>query len=641
MAKGNIFMGTLKGRVGDSVFYVKNGEQNVVKKQTHVSNPQSNKQMYQRSRFLACSKFFTRGNKNYFKFAFENKRRGESDFNAFMRENIVNSPNITRDAYQFSNYPIIGEFIMTRGSLPTIEQSAVNNRWSATFPVKYTGEVAPTISSLSSALISTGVYQIGDIITLLFITTGTSAGVPSLHPQLYPSSYGTPVWTIKQFKINPSDYTELSTLGLHFAQAADGSISLIGDEGTDFYPENQYSGWCCVHSRITKHGLKVSTSVLSINRLAAMANEDQYDDTYISEVIADWKNPSSVPVDNEIILEGALASSSTPVEGVTVESNPTGAFNLFGTNFISKGMISEGSIGIVGYIVGNDIVPERYVAILEEGDSDSDIRFGQIDENHVAIAYEAHGNNGTVNTYTIGMLIGGQPIPIAKVTWTIGQSDVITATPLVGNGSPQVFVFDQELPHGDIIIQDAISEEDTLPVFGNTVPEDSIFRFKWSEASQRWISYELDAPFMILTKTGDREYTLSPNSNRLYWLPWKIENNGQDIWINPDRIDRIITEKVGQGEYSIDDMYLSIPVTEVINTRVCARVKLCNGDVVNNDTNITVEGTPVSGFTVTAYWSEANQCVEVIIAHQSGKAGDFTVKQSGKAILNVYAEEEP
>lgn len=641
MAKGNIFMGTLKGRVGDSVFYVKNGEQNVVKKQTHVSNPQSNKQMYQRSRFLACSKFFTRGNKNYFKFAFENKRRGESDFNAFMRENIVNSPNITRDAYQFTNYPIIGDFIMTRGSLPSIEQSAVNNAWRATFPVKYTGEIAPTISSLSRALISTGVYQIGDIITLLFITTGTSAGVPSLHPQLYPSSYGTPVWTIKQFKINPSDYTELSELGLHFAQAADGSISLIGDEGTDFFPEDQYSGFCCVHSRITKHGLKVSTSKLDINRLAAMANEDQQDDTIIAEVIADWKNPSSVPVTNDIILEGSLVSSSTNVEGVTVESNPTGAFNLFGTNFISKGMISEGSSGIVGYIVGDGIGAARYSAILEEGDSDSTIQFDQIDENRVSIAYEAHGDNGTVNTYTIGMLIGGQPIPIAKVTWTIGQSAVLTATPWVGNGNPQVFVFDQELPHGDILFSPAFTEEESTPIYVNTLFENSTYRFKWAETSQRWISYEGTAAFMVLTQTGDREYTLSHNSNRLFMLPFKVEYNGQDNWINPDRIDRIIAEKVGQGEYSIDDMDLSIPVTEVINSGVCARVKLCNGDAVNNDTNVTVEGDTVSGFTVTAYWSEANQCVEVMISHQSGKAGDFTVKQSGKAILNVYAEEEP
>ena len=105
MAKGNIFMGTLKGRIGDQVLYVSKGEQNVIKYQKHVANPQSNGQMYQRARFSNAGRFFTRGRQAFFKFAFEGKKKGTSDFNAFMKSNINRSVLISKSALQVAGYP--------------------------------------------------------------------------------------------------------------------------------------------------------------------------------------------------------------------------------------------------------------------------------------------------------------------------------------------------------------------------------------------------------------------------------------------------------------------------------------------------------------------------------------------------------
>lgn len=304
-------MGTLKGRVGDTVFYVKQGEQNAIKYQNTISNPQSAPQMYQRSRFLAANKFYTRGRQNFFKFAYENKRKGESDFNAFMRENIGEAPNITRDAYNFTNYPILGRFMVSRGSLPTMQCSLAGESWSVDMDIDYPSTPISTVADLSKLMIKSSIYEVGDIITLLFIQTNTSFGVPSLKPSDYPQSYGTPNWKIIQFKVDTLDITDLVDLGIWYGRSVNDTLQLIGDEGTNYVPSSMYCGWTCVHSRPLKGKLKVSTQQILFNALASSANEEQHTDEIIAEVIADWRTPAEVPVKSEVILKGALVESTS------------------------------------------------------------------------------------------------------------------------------------------------------------------------------------------------------------------------------------------------------------------------------------------------------------------------------------------
>lgn len=311
MAKGNVFMGTLKGRVGDTVFYVKQGEQNAIKYQRNISNPQSAPQMYQRSRFLAANKFYTRGRQAFFKFAYENKRKGESDFNAFMRENIGEAPNITRDAYNFTNYPILGRFMVSRGSLPTMQCSLAGESWSVDMEIDYPSTPISTVADLSKLMIKSSIYEVGDIITLLFIQTNTSYGVPSLKPSAIPSSYGTPNWKIIQFKVDTLDITDLVDLGIWYERSVNDTLQLIGDEDTNYVPSSMYCGWTCVHSRPLKGKLKVSTQQILFNALASSANEAQRTDEIIAEVIADWRTPAEVPVQSEVVLKGSLVESTS------------------------------------------------------------------------------------------------------------------------------------------------------------------------------------------------------------------------------------------------------------------------------------------------------------------------------------------
>ena len=55
--KGNIFLGTAQGRMGDVVAKIRHGKQIISKYQPNVVNPKSAKQMSQRDRFARASKF--------------------------------------------------------------------------------------------------------------------------------------------------------------------------------------------------------------------------------------------------------------------------------------------------------------------------------------------------------------------------------------------------------------------------------------------------------------------------------------------------------------------------------------------------------------------------------------------------------
>lgn len=427
MAKGNIFMGTLKGRVGDSVFYVSKGEQNTIKYQSNIGNPQSSPQMYQRSRFLAANKFYTRGRQQFFKFAFENKRKGESDFNAFMRENIKNAPNITRDAYELTNYPIVGQFMVSKGSLPTMACGVRTSGWRVYLDVPYKSFEEDTIGSLSSHMLQSFQYEVGDIITLLFIQSNTLAGVPEVVPSASGNTYGTPVWKIIQFKIDPTDNTDIVDLGIWYTNDGLGNMVLIGDEDTDWFPEYQYSAFTCVHSRNVRGKLKVSTQTLVVSEQSYQAIEDQRDEDYIQQVIANWKTPATVPVQPDAILKGALITSSTPVPGISVQSAPSSIFVLNGNQFTASRPVETGETLVVGYIVNGEndspLQENACTAIMISGDSDVNWQFDLIEDHKIAITVENPTTRTMLMQYRIAYIVSGQPIPLAVVQFQAQGSE--------------------------------------------------------------------------------------------------------------------------------------------------------------------------------------------------------------------------
>lgn len=117
MSQGNMLLGQARGKVGDVVFYVRNGVQQTRPRNRKPANPQTINQMNQRVKMAAPVGFYKR-NSPFFKMAFRKSER-ESFYNAFIRLNINIGPYLTREMV-VDGYKAPAPYIVADGTMPSI-----------------------------------------------------------------------------------------------------------------------------------------------------------------------------------------------------------------------------------------------------------------------------------------------------------------------------------------------------------------------------------------------------------------------------------------------------------------------------------------------------------------------------------------
>lgn len=304
MSKGNMLLGYARGKVGSMVFSRANGEQIT---RAYNGTPMNNRtvpQMLQRTMFITANKFFTRGNQNFFKFSFEDKRQNESDFNAFMRNNIKNASMMSQYAFDEATYPALGRFLLTKGSLYGVPLS-YNQKGHCYDFLKTRDETVGTIGSFSKALIEEFQLQNGDIFTAVMISAEGSNTANT--PSVLPLRRGIVRWTIKQIIIDPDNNSPLyNNFGENINIDVTGPskyYSLVFGNDLD-----NIQAACITISRNTRRGVKVSTSQLILNEQATQAFNACQTPEYKKDVINSW---NSSP---ESILQGS--QSLTPFDKV-------------------------------------------------------------------------------------------------------------------------------------------------------------------------------------------------------------------------------------------------------------------------------------------------------------------------------------
>lgn len=302
MAKGNMLLGYSRGSVGDVTFTKIKGQQVARARNRNPHNPRTNKQSLQRAIFAAAVKFYTRGNQNFYKFAFENKRQVESDYNAFMRENVKRAPAISREALANYDYPVFAPFIMAKGSMPTLENSISAGKAVVALGVDAPSTLPTTVGALTEALIASEAYKAGDILTLVTINSNFDGTYPSATGV----GAGKPEWAISQIILSASSTDTLAdTLGMEAANV-DGALVLTDATGVTLLG-GTYSAFVMVHTRNSDSGLKCSTQELVLNDAATTAYEGAQDAAYKSSVIASWQANGTVDAQPEAILQGSIA----------------------------------------------------------------------------------------------------------------------------------------------------------------------------------------------------------------------------------------------------------------------------------------------------------------------------------------------
>lgn len=302
MAYSQSFFGLRKGSTKSFTFQVLGGKQITKERVFDVRNPRTKAQMMQRSLFTNAVKFYSRGISAMFKFAYEDKKVYESDYNAFMRHNVANSVRISKKASADPGYPAIGNWLLSVGSLtnPSYRDYG-ENKWALELPL--VSSAMTKVSDIASALKAAYNLQEGDIVTMVHILASgvTTENTPSVEP----IGYITPTWAIKQFEVSESNEAFLVDLGLSTANGL--LVYDATNESTDSYAQ----GFAFVFSRKAPNGLKVSTSQIQNNACATAIVEACANSAYIERVLASWNTA------DEAILEGSLLEKSlepSPVE---------------------------------------------------------------------------------------------------------------------------------------------------------------------------------------------------------------------------------------------------------------------------------------------------------------------------------------
>lgn len=262
MAKSRSFFGLRRGSTRSHTYQVVRGQQVTKDRVTDVANPRSLPQQIQRSRFGYITKFYSSALQNFFKFAFEDKKPTESDYNAFMRSNMELTPYATKEMLANLSNPFFAPFLVTKGSLPSLDTEViVDNQNVMLFNMSKQTAAELTVGFMSKYLADGYGLVDGDIITFVVIKgMANDHPVESINEAKQSLSLfkempegESPSWKIIQFAINPTSTQPITELGF---MAVTNEIGVCPGVET---ATDVLGGILCV-SRPTSQGLKVSNS---------------------------------------------------------------------------------------------------------------------------------------------------------------------------------------------------------------------------------------------------------------------------------------------------------------------------------------------------------------------------------------------
>lgn len=306
MAKGNIILGYLRGSIGDITFFRAKGQQLSRARNRAPANPRTAAQMDQRAKMACAVKFYSQVGTNFFKYAFEGKKDKESYFNAFVKNNILLGGYIGKQASRVYDFPALGAWQISSGTLPEITAPFPQSVRGVVFSVgTVSGTPLTTISDLSKALIGSDSsrWREGDILTCLCYCATNYATLPTISTDQGNRAY-TAVWQIRLSTNNSATLPsiEFPLLDTSFdCQLYTNGLSFIGSTGSE-YTNNLYC-FGMIHSRNTANGLRVSSSTLvapqSPDLLSVVSLSSG---SYYNAVIADWQ------ATDDAVLQGGLST---------------------------------------------------------------------------------------------------------------------------------------------------------------------------------------------------------------------------------------------------------------------------------------------------------------------------------------------
>lgn len=353
----------------------------LAQKNFNPKNPKTLGQMAQRARFATAVKFYKRATRNFFKFAYEDRKSNESDYNAFMRHNIAAAVAMVKAQVDNESYPAIGnKWMLSQGSLQPLQQKmqriaiftesvhdtlVLGSSDDSYFEDAFDSNA--TIAEISEALVKMG-YQEGQIFTLVTVTSGIrQSHFQLLSPDDMTGLATIPRWSISQFVINTKDETPskaVGHIGLNYLPAMYCRTPIGGDPGSGILGVDYGdSGLMIASSAIVSENVKSSkkllatTSYLEGNELYNAVVNDLNTKVYYNAMLVSWGADF-----NLAILQGSIAGTHLatkpvisgvngavpPVNGGMITGGTDVTLNLSGSFFDSDDKLTEQSFTVEG-----------------------------------------------------------------------------------------------------------------------------------------------------------------------------------------------------------------------------------------------------------------------------------------------------
>lgn len=356
----------------------------LAQKNFNPKNPKTLGQMAQRARFATAVKFYKRATRNFFKFAYEDKKSNESDFNAFMRHNVAASVPMVKAQVDNESFPAIGnKWMLSQGSLLPLQQkmqrlAIFTESVHDTLVLKSSDDIDDlgghsfnsnaTVAEISAVLVAMG-YQEGQIFTLVTVTSGIKQShFQLLSPDDMTGLATIPRWNISQFVINTEDSTPSAAvghMGLNYLPAMYCREAYQADPftvGIDYGDSGLLIAAAAIVSENVKSSKKLlaTTSYLEGNELYNAVVNDLNTTVYYNAMLKSWDADF-----NQAILQGSIAGTHLatkpvisgvngvvpPVNGGMVTGDTDVTLKLTGSFFDSDEKLTKESFTVLGCTV--------------------------------------------------------------------------------------------------------------------------------------------------------------------------------------------------------------------------------------------------------------------------------------------------
>lgn len=347
----NFYLRNQKKKLAGAVYYQAMGQTRSRELRTEISNPRTQAQMEQRTKWANLVNFY-RVNAPWMKFAYETKKRNQSEYNKFMSLNVPSARIYLPKSIASQGGCVVDAYQMTQGSLPSIETTRVEDGWDTNIflPANFFPSALTTVGEITQALLSSNpAFREGDQLSFIRFTqqTNSNTGVPFVVVRKY------------EFLLNSNDFRPVFDFWPIEYVGAD---EVGGQVVFEVMDSGNAGGFLLVLSRTIGGKTYVSSQSIVVANNAAMI--EQYSSAAAQQAAIDSYGESEEPFLTTTTAEVDQQASVAP-SIVSVEVD--GQLRNIGESFYPAGDLSGASVSVrVSQNVPSGS-PSGYVDLIKGG----------------------------------------------------------------------------------------------------------------------------------------------------------------------------------------------------------------------------------------------------------------------------------